>query len=114
MNNCIFCDIIEKIIPSKILYEDDLCLVFEDIAPQAPTHILSIPKNHIEKISDMKQTDKSLIGHLVYSLKKIASQKNLSEDGYRIVINCGELGGQMVDHLHVHLLAGRQMNWPPG
>jgi histidine triad (HIT) family protein len=114
MNSCIFCKIIERKIPAKILYEDDLCLVFEDIVPQAPIHILSIPKKHIKKLSDIEQSDKTLLGHLIHSLIHVLNQTDDSNEGFRIVINNGELGGQVVNHLHVHLLGGRQMKWPPG
>ena len=114
MSDCIFCKIIQKKIPSKILFEDKRCIIFEDIAPQAPHHFLAIPKNHIAKISDLENEEKELVGHLILSLSFIAKNMKLSGDGYRIVINCGDLGGQAVDHLHVHLLAGRQMSWPPG
>ena len=114
MDDCIFCKIIGKKIPAKILHEDEISIVFEDIAPQAPVHVLAIPKKHIEKVSDVKEDEKGSVGHLITTLNKVARGKNLSEDGYRIVINCGEFGGQAVDHLHIHLLGGRRMNWPPG
>ena len=112
--DCLFCKIVAGEIPAEKLYEDDEILAFRDIAPQAPIHILSIPKEHIEKVSDLSENDKEMIGHLILSLNLVAKEKNLSPDGYRIVINCGNLGGQVVNHLHVHLLGGRQMNWPPG
>jgi histidine triad (HIT) family protein len=114
MENCIFCKIITKKIPSKVLFEDEICIIFEDIIPQAPVHILAIPKQHIEKVSEVKETDKSLLGHLICKLNNVAKDKKIDKDGYRVVINCGEAGGQAVDHLHVHLLGGRQMKWPPG
>ncbi|MBU1627068.1 histidine triad nucleotide-binding protein [bacterium] len=114
MDNCIFCKITEKKIPSKILFEDEICIIFEDITPQAPIHILAIPKLHVEKVSDVKETDKSMLGHLICKLNHVARDKKINDDGYRIVINCGEDGGQAVNHLHVHLLGGRLMQWPPG
>ena len=110
--SCIFCKIIKKEIPADIVYEDDQVLVFNDIAPQAPVHILAIPKQHIDSIA--KLDDINVAAQLIATLKNIAQEKNLDKTGYRIVVNQGKFGGQAVDHLHFHLLAGRQMNWPPG
>jgi len=110
---CIFCKIIKKEIPSKAEYEDDEILAFEDVNPQAPTHILIIPKKHIEQVADISETDAELVGKLVLIARKIAAKKKL-EKGYRIVFNNGPQAGQAVFHLHLHLLGGRRFTWPPG
>jgi histidine triad (HIT) family protein len=109
----IFKRIIDKEIPAKILYEDDLCLAFHDNGPKAPTHILLIPKKEIPSLSAVESEDAPLLGHLLLKVKKLAEQLGLA-GGYRVVINCGPDGGQSVDHLHLHLLGGRQLQWPPG
>jgi histidine triad (HIT) family protein len=110
----LFSKIIRREIPANIVFEDDLCLAFTDINPQAPTHILVIPKKPIPKLSDATSDDKALLGHLLLTVKQIADQVGLSEDGYRVVLNTGNNGGQTVFHLHMHLLGGRPMQWPPG
>ncbi|GAB5046044.1 histidine triad nucleotide-binding protein [Thermodesulfovibrio sp. TK110] len=112
--NCIFCRIIKKEIPSKIIYEDELVLAFEDIAPQAPIHVLVIPKKHYSTLLEIDEGKKELIGHIFMVIKKIAKEKGVDERGFRIVLNCNSQGGQTVYHVHFHLLAGRQMHWPPG
>lgn len=109
----IFSKIIRREIPADIVYEDDLTLAFKDISPQAPVHILVIPKQPIAKVSDAESKDRVLMGHLLLTAKLVAEQAGLS-NGYRLVINNGSDGGQTVDHLHVHILGGRQMKWPPG
>ncbi len=109
----IFKRIIDKEIPANIVYEDDLCLAFEDINPQAPVHILLIPKKEIASTDQLTEEDGPLLGHLYSVLRKIAADRKLGE-GYRIVTNCGPHGGQTVHHLHFHLLGGRPMLWPPG
>ena len=109
----IFGKIIRKEIPADIVYEDDLCLAFRDINPQAPTHILVIPKQTIPKLSDAVNQDKELLGHMLLTVKSIAEQEGLS-NGYRVVINTDQDGGQTVFHLHMHLLGGRSLSWPPG
>lgn len=109
----IFKRIIDREIPAKIVYEDDLCLAFHDAHPQAPVHILVIPKQEIPSAADLADADQALAGHLLLTVSKIAKQLGL-EQGYRIVVNCGPWGGQSVDHLHFHLLSGRPLNWPPG
>jgi histidine triad (HIT) family protein len=114
MTSCIFCKIVNKEIPSKIIYEDEKVLAFEDVAPQSPVHILIIPKKHYSTILDVEETNAELIGHVFMIAKKIARQKGFAEKGFRIVMNCNTEGGQTVYHLHFHLLAGRQMQWPPG
>ena len=110
----IFGKIIRREIPADIVYEDDLCLAFRDVSPQAPTHVLLIPKKPIPKLSDVTNDDKALLGHMMVTLKSLAEQLGIAEDGYRIVINTGTDGGQTVFHLHMHLLGGRSLQWPPG
>ena len=109
----IFKKIIDREIPAKIVYEDDLCLAFEDINPQAPTHVIVIPKKEIPSVDDITEEDAPLIGHLLVAIGKIAAQCGLG-DGYRVVTNCGPGAGQEVMHLHFHLLGGRGFGWPPG
>jgi histidine triad (HIT) family protein len=113
MSDTIFGKIIRREIPADIVYEDDLALAFRDVNPQAPVHILVIPKKPIPRLSDSSDEDKNLMGHLLMTVKKVAEQVNLS-NGYRVVINNGADGGQTVDHLHLHILGERQMQWPPG
>ncbi|MGD1907990.1 MAG: histidine triad nucleotide-binding protein [Leptolyngbyaceae cyanobacterium] len=110
----IFGKIIRREIPADIVYEDELCLAFRDITPQAPTHVLVIPKKPIPKLAAAATEDKELLGHLLLSVKTIADQLDLSTEGYRVVINTGSNGGQTVFHLHLHLLGGRSLQWPPG
>lgn len=109
MSDCIFCKIINKEIPSKIVYEDDDILAFEDINPLAKVHILLIPKKHIETAADLQEEDTALIGKIYLTAKKIAEEKGMSEDGYRIVNNCKAFGGQEVYHIHFHLLGGEKL-----
>ena len=109
MSDCIFCKIINKEIPSKILYEDDDILAFEDINPLAKIHILLIPKKHIETAADLQEEDAAVIGKIYLTAKKIAEEKGMAEDGYRIVNNCKEFGGQEVFHIHFHLLGGEKL-----
>jgi histidine triad (HIT) family protein len=109
----IFQRIIDKEIPAKIAYEDDRCLAFHDVAPQAPVHLLVIPKRPIASLDELTENDSDLIAHLWLVIRNLAKQLQLDR-GYRVVLNCGREGGQSVDHLHFHLLAGRQMTWPPG
>ena len=109
----IFKRIIDKEIPADVVYEDDLCLAFRDISPQAPVHVLVIPKREIASTDQLTDDDGPLLGHLYGVLRKLAAQLGLG-NGYRIVSNCGPMGGQSVPHLHFHLLGGRQMLWPPG
>lgn len=105
--------IIDREIPATILYEDDHCIVFRDINPQAPTHVLVVPRKPIPSLDDLSEDDAMLAGHLLLVAQKIAAAENLS-GGYRVAINCGSDGGQSVDHLHVHMLGGRKLKWPPG
>jgi histidine triad (HIT) family protein len=109
----IFKRIIDKEIPASIVYEDDKCLAFRDINPQAPVHILVIPRNEIPSLAAAGEADAALLGHLLSVAAKLATQLEL-KGGYRVVINCGPDGGQTVDHLHLHVLGGRQLAWPPG
>jgi histidine triad (HIT) family protein len=109
----LFEKIIARQIPADIVFEDDQCLAFRDIAPQAPVHILIVPKKTLERVGAASQADRALLGHLLFSAAEIARLEKLA-DGYRIVINNGSNGGETVPHLHVHLLGGRQLSWPPG
>lgn len=111
--DCLFCKIAAGEIPVKRLYEDDLCLCFPDINPQAPTHVLIIPKKHIASHAHTGADDEKLLGHMMATTVDIARGQGLS-GGYRVVMNTGRDGGQTVDHLHLHLLGGRHMTWPPG
>ena len=112
--NCVFCKIIDRLIPSKIVYEDDYAIAFEDASPQAPVHILIVPKTHIADIHGITIAERELIGHLFFVVKSIVSQKGLEQAGYRMVINNGRDAGQWVFHIHLHLLSGRGFGWPPG
>lgn len=109
----IFSKIIRKEIPADIIYEDNLAIAFRDVNPQAPVHILVIPKQAIAQLSDAESKDHALMGHLLLTAKRVAEQEGLT-NGYRLVINTGPDGGQTVYHLHLHILGGRQMQWPPG
>ncbi|MCM2372570.1 histidine triad nucleotide-binding protein [Aporhodopirellula aestuarii] len=109
----IFSKIISREIPADIVYEDDVCLAFRDIAPKAPVHILVIPKHEIVSLADLSESDEALMGRCVVAASKIAASEGLS-GGYRLIVNCGEDGGQEVPHLHFHLMGGRKMTWPPG
>ena len=112
MTDCIFCRIVLRELPAEILAETDQCLVFADIAPQAPVHVLAIPKVHVSSLAETR--DSELVGHLVTQLAMVAERDGYAGRGYRVVINNGADGGQAVDHLHAHLLAGRTLAWPPG
>ena len=113
MAETIFEKIIRREIPAQIEHEDEMCLAFHDVAPQAPTHILVIPKKPIPSLAGVTDADTPLLGHLMRVATEIAKKVNLV-DGYRLVVNCGADGGQTVDHLHIHLLGGRSLRWPPG
>ena len=112
MDDCIFCNIANGTTPSQLVYEDDEIAAFNDLSPQAPTHILFIPKQHIISTEQIDDSNYSIAGKLILAASKTAKQMGL--DGYRLVMNCNEIAGQSVFHLHCHLLAGRPMNWPPG
>lgn len=109
----IFGKIVRKEIPCEFIYEDDQCVAFNDLSPQAPVHFLVIPKKPISRLSEAEDADEQLLGHLVLAAKKVAKQQGLN-DGYRLVINDGPMGGQSVYHIHIHVMSGRQMGWPPG
>jgi histidine triad (HIT) family protein len=109
----IFRRIIDREIPASIVYEDDLCLAFHDVSPQAPTHVLLIPKAEIPSTNDLTEADQALAGHLFLVAAKLAGQLGLA-NGYRLVVNCGPDAGQAVPHLHIHILGGRALGWPPG
>ncbi|MEG1620421.1 MAG: histidine triad nucleotide-binding protein [Oscillospiraceae bacterium] len=111
--DCLFCKIAEGVIPSKKIYEDDKVLAFYDIEPQAPVHFLVIPKEHIKSCNEINDDNSEIIAHIFKIIAKIAKELKL-DDGYRIVNNCGEFGGQSVFHLHFHVLGGRMLAWPPG
>lgn len=111
--DCIFCKIVAGNIPSKKVREDDQVFAFHDIDPKAPVHILVIPKKHLTSLAHAEAGDEALLGRLLFATAEIAREQGLSQ-GYRVVISTGSQGGQTVDHLHVHLLGGRQMHWPPG
>lgn len=113
MSETIFTKIIAKEIPADILYEDELALAFRDINPQAPVHFLVIPKKPIATINDIAEADREVVGHLYYVAAKIAAEHGFAEEGYRAVMNCNEFGGQTVYHIHLHVLAGKPMGWPP-
>ncbi|MCA9128560.1 MAG: histidine triad nucleotide-binding protein [Planctomycetales bacterium] len=110
----IFSKIIAKEIPARIVHEDELCLAFHDVSPQAPTHVLIIPKKPIASLEQLEQEDAPLLGHLWMTIAKLARELGIAESGYRVVVNCGKDGGQSVDHLHFHILGGRSLAWPPG
>ncbi|XP_075043484.1 adenosine 5'-monophosphoramidase HINT2 isoform X2 [Mixophyes fleayi] len=112
-SSTIFSKIIDKSLPADIIYEDDQCLAFRDVAPQAPIHFLVIPKTPITRISQVTAGDTELLGHLLFTASRLAQKEGLV-DGYRIVINDGQQGAQSVYHLHLHVIGGRQMKWPPG
>ncbi len=114
MTDCIFCKIAAKNIPAKIIHEDDLAIAFEDINPQAPAHTLIVPRKHIPTALDIEHTDQALIGHLFRIGAKIARDKGIAGKGFRLVMNTNADAGQTVFHIHLHLLGGRAMHWPPG
>lgn len=111
---CLFCNILEKKIPADVVYEDEHVLAFRDIRPVAPTHVLVIPRKHVSAIHDLTDADAGAMGHLLVAAKKIADQEGLAAAGYRLVINDGDAAGQTVHHIHLHVLGGRNMSWPPG
>ena len=113
--SCLFCSIAAKDTPADFIYQDDQVVVIKDINPQAPVHVLVIPREHnLESLNDMSKLDLSLMGHLLYVAAKVANQMDIAESGYRVVINTGDAAGQSVPHLHAHVLGGRSLTWPPG
>ena len=113
-SDCLFCQIAAGEIPATLVYQDDQVVAFNDIAPQAPHHVLIIPRRHIATTLDLEDEDRDLVGHIFQVAGRIADDLGIAEEGFRLVNNCNEAGGQVVWHLHFHLLGGRAMNWPPG
>jgi len=114
VDNCIFCKIVNGEIPSNKVYEDERVLAFRDIKPAAPVHILVVPKEHYASIMDIPSEEMDITAHVSTVIQRIAKEEGIAADGFRVVINCGKNGGQEVDHLHYHILAGRNLTWPPG
>ena len=115
MADCIFCKIARGEIPAQVVFEDDFVIAFKDLSPKAPVHVLIVPKKHIQSVKHFKNDDKELAAHIfVDVVPKIAAELGISDDGFRLVVNTGDNGGQTVNHLHIHLLGGRKMTWPPG
>lgn len=114
MPDCLFCKIASGEIPANIIYKDDLIVAFDDINPQAPHHKIIIPQKHIATLNDLHGEDGDLIGYIVQSAAMLAKQLNIAQEGYRLVLNCNPGAGQSVFHLHLHLLGGRRLSWPPG
>ncbi len=112
--DCLFCKIVDKKIPAKVVHEDEHAVAFDDINPQAPIHTLVIPKRHVATVQEAGPNDQALLGRLLQICATVAKQKGLAESGYRIVANTGRDGGQTVFHLHFHVMGGRHMGWPPG
>ena len=112
--DCLFCKVIKGEIPTKIIYEDDQVLAFNDINPKAPHHLLIIPRKHMATLNDMEEGDKPLIGHIIHTAQRLAKQLGVHDEGYRLVMNCNQGAGQTVFHIHFHLLSGRSFTWPPG
>lgn len=112
--DCIFCKIVRQELPATLVYQDEEIVAFDDLHPRAPIHKLIIPRKHIATINDIEKSDVALVGHLIYTAKLLAKENGLAKDGYRIVMNCNKNAGQEVFHIHLHLLGGRQMSWPPG
>ena len=113
-DDCLFCKILAGEIPADVIYESDLAIAFRDINPQAPTHVLIIPRQHIATINDISEDDHAIVGSLYSAARTIAAEEGFSEEGYRAVMNCNEAAGQTVFHIHLHLLGGRPFSWPPG
>lgn len=114
MTDCLFCKIRDGEIPAEVVYEDEDVLAFNDVNPQAPVHVLLIPKKHIATVNDISADDCTTMGKLYLAARAIAAQRNIADDGYRLVVNCNAMAGQTVYHIHLHLLGGRRMTWPPG
>ena len=114
MSECLFCRIAAGEIPAKIVFDDEKVIAFEDIKPQAPIHIIIIPRKHIPTVLDMGEEDRELVGHIHLVANQIAAEKSLTQDGFRLVTNCKKSAGQEIFHLHIHMLGGRDFGWPPG
>lgn len=112
--DCLFCKILAGDIPADIVYESESAIAFRDISPQAPTHVLVIPRKHVSTINDLDEEDRALVGDLFLAAKQIAAEEGIDESGYRAVMNCNEGAGQSVFHIHLHVLGGRGLTWPPG
>ena len=112
--DCLFCKILNGDVPADLVYESDSAIAFRDISPQAPTHVLVIPRKHIATINDLGEDDQEIVGSLYLAAKDIARAEGLSDEGYRAVMNCNEGAGQSVFHIHLHVLGGRALSWPPG
>ncbi len=113
-SSCLFCKILAGEIPADIVYESETAIAFRDINPQAPTHVLIIPRKHIARINDIGEDDQSIVGSLFSAAREIATAEGMADEGYRAVMNCNEAAGQTVFHIHLHLLGGRDLHWPPG
>jgi histidine triad (HIT) family protein len=114
MSECLFCKIVARTIPAALIYEDELVVAFDDINPQAPIHSLVIPRKHFTSIAELQDADVTLLGRFMLAGNKVANLKGIADAGYRFVVNTGTDGGQSVFHLHLHVLGGRHMGWPPG
>ncbi|NKB80960.1 MAG: HIT domain-containing protein [Nitrospirales bacterium] len=114
MSTCLFCQIAEGQLNAKKVFEDDRCLAFDDVNPQAPVHTLVIPKRHVSSLNEFQANDTELLGHLLQTCRQVAKEKGVADSGYRTVINTGHEAGQTVFHVHVHVLGGRTCQWPPG
>jgi histidine triad (HIT) family protein len=114
MTNCIFCRIASGDIPTNVVYQDDQVVAFRDLNPQAPTHVLVVPRRHVATLNDLGETDAELVGRMYLAARQIAADEGVAERGYRTVFNCNAEAGQSVFHLHLHVLGGRPMGWPPG
>lgn len=114
MSDCLFCKILDGDIPADVVFENEDVLAFNDVNPQAPVHVLIIPRKHISTVNDMSAGDEIIMGKLFSAAKVIAAERGIADDGYRVVVNCNEKAGQTVFHIHMHLLGGRNMTWPPG
>lgn len=112
--DCIFCGIVSGSLPTDFVYEGEKAVAFRDITPQAPAHVLIVPREHIESVASLEENHADLMGEMFLAAKTVARQEGVEESGYRIVFNCGRAAGQSVDHLHLHLLGGRKLAWPPG
>lgn len=112
--DCIFCKIVDGSLPADLVYENESLIAFRDIDPKAPTHVLLIPRRHVATMNDLQDGDESLVGDLFITAARIAADEGLAEEGYRVVMNCNEAAGQSVFHIHLHLMGGRTMTWPPG
>lgn len=114
MTDCLFCKIRDGEIPCDKVYEDENVIAFRDVNPQAPTHVLIVPVKHISTVNDLEESDKDIVGRMLLAAKNIAASEGVAEDGYRLVMNCNARAGQTVFHIHLHLMGGRMLTWPPG